>query len=452
MFDIIIAHNLNFGIGMQGKIPWHCTDDLKLFKQLTTNSILIMGRKTVENLPHLPERTVFCLSSKETVQNDKNNSRIFKTLQQALQEAEQKYPEKTVFVAGGAEIYKLALTTAKDKVRDIHISIVEDKSECDVTFPIYDYIEEFVIAEKFSFPDLSYYLLRKENDQEKQYLNLLKEILENGTERNTRNGQTKSLFHKNMTFDLRKGFPLLTTKKMFFKGIVEELLFFIRGNTDSKLLEAKGVNIWRGNTDREFLDKIGKKNRKEGIMGPLYGYQWRFFNAKYDEKTGKPLEQGMDQLKLVIETIKNDPNSRRIIMTDFNPLQVDQGVLYPCHSILIQFYVTDNFLDMYCYNRSQDTFLGTPFNIASSALFLTLISKVTNLTPRYLHMGLGDVHIYRQHYEQVKTQIERIPYIFPNLILKKEIKTLSELENLSTEDISIKNYRSYPTIKAEMVA
>jgi thymidylate synthase len=448
MVDIIVARNSIGGIGLDGKIPWHCPEDLKIFKEKTTDSVLIVGRKTAETLPKLPNRTVFCLSSQKKLESDKNNCRIFSSFQQAYDEAQKL--NKKIFVAGGEQIYNLVFADFFWLVKNIHISHIHDFTRCDTFFNSFP--TNWIMKEKLIDNGFVHEIWTKNNQAEKQYLDLLTRILRNGTIRTGRNGETKSLFGEKMVFDLTEGFPLLTTKKMFFRGVVEELLFFIRGDTDSKLLEEKGVNIWKGNTSREFLDNLGMFERPNGIMGPLYGYQWRFYNAKYDEKTGKPIEKGIDQLKQVIDTIRSDPNSRRILMTDFNPQQADEGVLYPCHSLLLQFYVSGNFLDMSCYNRSQDTFLGTPFNIASSALLLTLIAKTTNLVPRYLHMNLGDVHIYKQHYNAVEEQISRMPYPFPKLFLDKDINTISDLEKLQFENFRLENYQSYPSIKAEMVA
>lgn len=447
MFDIIIAVNHNNGIGRDGKIPWKCPEDLALFKKLTDNSILIVGRKTADTLPNLPNRIIL------TITKTKKCLKSFTNIKTALDFCNFFYPEKKVFVAGGAHIYKLALLEHEEHIDKIHVSYISDYTQCDTHFDVKHYISHKWTGTKTYFDTFIYEVFKKiENQEEQQYLDLLKEILIYGIPRQTRNAQTKSLFSKNMKFDLRNGFPLLTTKKMFFRGIFEELLFFIRGYTDSSILEEKGINIWKGNTNRSFLDKLGMCNRKEGIMGPIYGYQWRYFNSKYDEKTGKPLEKGIDQLKQVIDMIINDPTSRRIIMTDFNPNQAEQGVLYPCHSIIIQFYVSQGYLDMSCYNRSQDTFLGTPFNIASSALLLTLISKVTNLLPRYLYMNLGDVHIYESHYEVVQEQIKRKPYAFPQLTINKEIKDLDTLESLEFTDLKLDNYNYHPVIKAEMIA
>jgi dihydrofolate reductase/thymidylate synthase len=449
MFDMIVAHNLSYGIGCKGIIPWFCKEDLKLFKKLTTDSVLIMGRKTIETLPPLPGRVILCISRRPS-----NSYPIFSSLKDALNFASAVMPSKKVFIAGGKEIYKLALDTCFEHLDTIHVSVIKNHTPCDVfVHEIYNYLKSFTLQNTTNYNEFTYYLFKKDGD-EQAYLNLLTDVVKEGTVRFCRNGETKSLFGRELKFDLRSGFPLLTTKKMFLRGIIEELLFFIRGDTDTKKLEDVGVNIWRKNTERKFLDSLGMCDRKEGEMGPMYGYQWRFFGAKYDEKTGRPeqCDSSQDQLKYVIDTIKTDPTSRRIMMTDYNPNQAFEGVLFPCHSIVVQFYVDKNFLDMYCYNRSQDLFLGTPFNIASSALLLTLIAKISDLTPRHLHMGLGDVHIYKEHYEAVAIQIARIPYSFPKIEVKKSLRTLEDLEKLQAEDIELKNYSSHSAIKADMVA
>ena len=255
-----------------------------------------------------------------------------------------------------------------------------------------------------------------------------------------------------MAFDLTNGFPLLTTKKMFFRGIVEELLFFIRGDTDTSMLSDKKVRIWEGNTTEDFL-KSKNLEYSNGVMGPMYGYQWRYFNSPYVlDENKKPIRPngGVDQLKQIVELINNDPNSRRIIMTTYNPEQANEGVLYPCHSLMIQFYVDDKYLDMFCYNRSQDFFLGTPYNIASSSILLTLVSKITGKIPRKLNITMGDVHIYKEHYDAVKTQIENTAYKFPNLNIDKNITSVDDLNSLTFEDFKLDNYNSNEIIKAQM--
>ena len=370
MISIILSCSKNFVIGNHGYIPWSSKEEMKLFDAKTRNNILISNASTIEKLPVFNDRTIICVSE-DNVVNSKNVCLMMKTLDDAINHVKTYFPKKSAFIIGDIKIYREAL----DKVDKIYMS-VSNVFSIGSTFDVN--IKNWK-SKKSKYKNFTYYTLNRKNIGENQYL----KILTFGMNKDTRNGIVKSLFNENMMFDLRNGFPLLTTKNMFFRGIVEELLFFLRGETNSKILEEKGVNIWKGNTNREFLDSLGLTGRKEGMMGPMYGYQWRFFNAKYDETSGKPLEKGIDQLKNVISTIKNNKDSRRIIMTDYNPCQVSQCVLYPCHSIVIQFYVSDGQLDMFCYNRSQDLFLGVPFNIASSALLLSIIAKICLLQPRY---------------------------------------------------------------------
>jgi thymidylate synthase len=287
---------------------------------------------------------------------------------------------------------------------------------------------------------------------EHQYLSLIKDILENGFKKDGRNGDTLSVFGRHLKFDLRDSFPLLTTKKMFTKGIIEELLFFIRGETDTKVLENQNINIWKPNTDRKFLDSLGRYDSNEGDLGTMYGYIWRHFGAPYDKTNNKPLNgEGIDQLQNVVDKIRKDPNSRRILLTTYNPSQVDEGVLYPCHSITIQFYVEGGFLDMFCYNRSSDVGLGLPFNIASSALFLMIIAKLTNLKARFMNLSLGDCHIYVSHKVALAEQIERLPMKFPTIIIP-DIKEIEDVEKLTYKDFEIVGYECHPAIKMEMIA
>jgi thymidylate synthase len=227
---------------------------------------------------------------------------------------------------------------------------------------------------------------------------------------------------------------------MFWKGIVEELLFFIRGDTDTTILSTKGIKIWEGNTSRVFLDKLGFTDYPVGMIGPMYGYQWRNFNG-----------QGIDQLQKIINEIKTDPYSRRILMTDFNPAQVDLGVLYPCHSIILQFYVENDILSCSMYQRSNDIFLGNGFNIASTSLLLHIISQLTNLKAGKVNLIMGDYHIYDLHYEHVLTQLKRTPFDLPKLIMKP-FETLEQVEKSVFEDYKITDYESHSVIKAQMVA
>lgn len=452
MFDVILAMSKDNGIGFEGKLPWHVKEELALFKKKTQGSTLVVGRKTVVGLPVLKNRDIIVLSRSETwndIQKDVRCGMSFSVFK-SISEVDNTYPKVNMFIAGGAEIYNEIFSKWRHRINEVHLSVMDGEHKCD-TFVEFN-PSECTVKSKSDYNGFTHYVLSPEKSDEKLYLSLLRDVYENGWVKEGRNGNTKSMFGKTLEFDLTTGFPLLTTKKMFTRGIIEELLFFIRGDTDASLLENKKINIWKGNTSREFLDSIGKNKRRKGVMGPMYGYQWRNYNAPYDEENACPEEKGLDQLKTVIDQIKNDPHSRRILLTDFNPLQAKDGVLYPCHSIIIQFYVSNGYLDIYCYNRSSDLFHGLPFNIASTALFHTLIAKITGLTARKFIIALGDAHIYESHGDVVKEQLNRIPYKFPTLHINKQLLTLSDIEKMEVSDFKFVDYNCYTTLKADMVA
>jgi dihydrofolate reductase/thymidylate synthase len=247
--------------------------------------------------------------------------------------------------------------------------------------------------------EVSIYHYKFPKHQECQYLQLLQQTMIS-TQRQTRNAKTFSIFSEKLSFDLTKGFPLLTTKKVFLRGIFEELLFFIRGQTNSKILESKGVNIWKPNTSKEFIEKCGLPY-EEGDMGPLYGFNWKYFGAEYLGCDIDYTEKGYNQIDNVLDLLINDPCSRRILLTDYNPSIADQGVLYPCHSIIIQFYIKNEYISCNMYQRSADLYLGLPFNISSTALLLLLVAKLTNKIPHKMNIIIGDAHIYVEHINQV---------------------------------------------------
>ena len=456
-FNIILACDLGGGIGFDNNLPWDFALDKKYFKTLTTNfftnikNILIMGRNTYRIFDN---RESYVVST--TLKNVNN---IYDSFSKAYDDAI--LNEGDIWVIGGSRLYECAIKHfACDK---IYLTLVNGVFNCDTYFNINKYQIEWtsnIVQNDINrFDNKNYELIFKIGNiipnVETQYLNTLYNVLYNGNERVTRNGITLSKFNKTLSFDLQKGFPLLTTKKMFWKGIVEELLFFIRGDTDTKLLSNKGIKIWEPNTNKDFLNKMNL-DYDEGLMGPMYGYQWRFFNKNYRQFFNKKYLDNndnnfIDQLKKVIDEIKNNPMSRRILMTTFNPLQVELGVLYPCHSIIIQFYVEKNELCCSMYQRSCDLFLGLPFNIASTSLLLHIIASLTNKIPGTVNIILGDYHIYSEHKEQVLTQLSREPYSLCELIMPN-FNTLEDVEKSKLEDYKIYNYEHHPAIKANMIA
>ena len=259
----------------------------------------------------------------------------------------------------------------------------------------------------------------------KQYLDLLEHVMKDGTLKNDRTGTgTKSIFGYQLRFDLNEGFPVLTTKKLHLRSIFYELLWFIRGDTNIKYLHDHKVHIWD-----EWADE-------NGDLGPVYGHQWREWP---DENGGH-----IDQLKNVIEQIKSNPDSRRLIVSAWNVAEVEQMALPPCHS-LFQFYVADGRLSCQLYQRSADLFLGVPFNIASYALLTMMIAQECNLRLGDFVHTFGDAHIYTNHFEQVKTQLERSPRKLPKMILNPDIKSIFDF---TYEDFHLEGYDPYPAIKA----
>ena len=251
----------------------------------------------------------------------------------------------------------------------------------------------------------------------KQYLDVLRDIMENGVDKPNRTGiDTRSVFGRQMHFDLGQGFPLVTTKKVFLKGIIYELLWLLSGNTNIKFLTDHGVKIWN-----EWADKNGN-------LGPVYGAQWRNFNGA-----------GIDQIKDVIERIKTNPNDRRMIVTAWNPCQIDQMALPPCHCFF-QFYVAEGKLSCMLYQRSCDMFLGVPFNIASYGLLTMMMAQVTGLKlGEYVHT-LGDAHIYHNHFDQVREQLSRTPYPLPQMKINPAVKNIDDFKY---EDFELVGYQCH---------
>jgi thymidylate synthase len=307
--------------------------------------------------------------------------------------------------------------------------------------------------------------IKNNSHEEYQYLQLIENILENGYWEEGRNGKTQSIFGHSMRFSLKDGqIPILTTKKTAWKTCLKELLWFIRGETDVKDLQKQGVHIWDGNSTRDFLDSRGLKLNPEGIMGPIYGYQWRNFNANYNCFTGKKLLdddekdilknrldfKGVDQLQDIINQLK-DPairNSRRLVLTAWNPAQLHQMALPPCH-IMCQFNVQDgNKLSCAMYQRSVDTMLGQPFNIASYAFLTHLLAKHTGLEAHEFVYFMGNCHIYENHIEGAKMQQTRQPFVFPTLSIKQIRENINDYQ---VDDFEVHNYQHHEQIKFEMV-
>lgn len=450
LFDLIVAVDENNGIGKNGVIPWDCASDRAFFAKQTSKApagkknALIMGRVTRESIgKDLPKRINIVVSHSSL------------SLTDALTQCSVNPEIHRVYVIGGAELYAEALKSSF--LHRIYITRIPGNYECDRFINIegnYRGIKRIDLDSKAFVEKLVLF-----NSEENNYLEIGRELLLEDP-RQTRNAKTLSSFGKSLSFNLSR-FPLLTSKKMPLRLVFEELMWFLRGQTDSKILESKGVNIWKENSSLEFIEKCGLPYR-EGDIGNMYGFQLRHFGEEYQGCKDSDVSQyqGFDQLKYCLDLLKNDKHSRRIIMSTFDPSRARQGVLYPCHGISIQFYVKEkdgiNEISCSMYQRSADWFLGLPFNIASYSLLVYLICATLSDTEKYvpgnLHIFLGDVHIYCDHLEAVYKQFENFskrPYqSFPLLRINRK----ENIENYEYEDLQLINYKPAGIIKAPMIA
>jgi len=273
------------------------------------------------------------------------------------------------------------------------------------------------------------------------YLDLLRKVLDEGVEREDRTGTgTRSLFGYQMRVDLREGFPLLTTKKVHLKSIIHELLWFVSGQTHVSHLQELGVSIWDEWATAEQAARFG---RKEGDLGPVYGHQWRNFGAT-EREDGSYERDGFDQLSYVLDQIRDNPESRRLIISGWNPQEAERVALPPCHT-LFQFYVSDGRLSCQLYQRSADVFLGVPFNIASYALLTMMIASVSDLEPGDFVHTFGDVHLYSNHVEQARLQLSRQPRPLPTMKIDPSVRDLFDFRH---EHFQLTDYLPHARIKA----
>lgn len=444
MINLIVAVDKFYGISKNSCIPWKFKEDMKWFKNKTISNkpgkqnVVIMGKTTFLNTSVLMDRIILVVSKTLSGTN------VFLSLSDAMDYAKCLSNVDKIFLVGGKQIYEEGVKYCDN----IYITHINENYNCD-NFLSENFSEH--LRKIYTVKYDGFEIVKYKRCGEYLYLNLLKELLMIDELRDVRNGYAISMFDKSITFnDVQKHFPLLTTKRVFFRGMFEELMFFISGKTNTNVLSNKGIKIWEGNTRLDFLRKMGL-NYEEGDMGPMYGFQLRHFGYEYKGANYDYSGCGFDQLEYVIDTIRKDPNSRRLIMSVFNPAMAGQGVLYPCHSIVIQLYV-DSMKKISCamYQRSADSFLGLPFNIASISLFLILIVNVLGdcYSVGNVTVNLGDVHLYKEHIECAKEQLKRCPYKFP------ELKFLNRHDNIDDyvfDDIELCNYVCHPKIIAKMI-
>lgn len=477
MLNIILAHTPKFGIAFKNKIPWNIPHDLGYFQEVTSKrlpnidvpNVLIMGRLTADTLKRpLKDRVNLVLTSNGDYRKDEGfipKSSLLDALEYSFLE----HRKSPIFVIGGSHVVTETLKYP-NLIDKIYLTYICHEYECDVFVnDLKEFVESNSDVVKFEAHETHNYLVyqnRRPQSSEQDYLNILHRLLQSPG-RQTRNAVTRSLFSTPLTFDLQEGFPLLTTKRVFWKGIVNELLSFLGGCTDNSWLKSRGVHIWDKNTTEEFIRNLGLPY-PEDTLGPMYSHQFRYYGAEYKGKDVDYTGQGKDQFAEVIDLLLNDPHSRRILMTSYNYDQVKLGVLYPCHSLVLQFYVEEQivegekvrYVSMQCYIRSNDIICGAPFNIASNALLVHIVVNILNQQSRIkydvgrLHIILGDYHLYENHIRQAIIQMGRVPRVYPKLEIKNNIESINPKYFLSLDHFNFEliDYQPYPAIKAEMVA
>jgi len=462
-----------------------------------------MGRKTWESIPSkfrpLPGRTNIVLTRNETLSMQTAGKDVI--MASSLEEASSKLSSLKdvghIFIIGGGQIYSECIQTGmvdrvlytevsnlpnevqfdswfpelgdewecrtylhdvnceekKDDVSSKDNAIIQTDTKSGLQYQFLEYIRKKEIASDDSVSDKQEIPLEEGpniNPEEMQYLDLCRDIIENGIQRGDRTGTgTLSKFGTQMKFSLRDGtLPLITTKRTFWRGVAEELLWFVQGNTNANDLASKNIHIWDGNGSREFLDSRGLNHRDVGDLGPVYGFQWRHFGAKYVDMNTDYTGKGVDQLAECIDKIVNNPEDRRIIMSAWNPADLDQMALPPCH-MFCQFYVDvkKNELSCQMYQRSADMGLGVPFNIASYALLTHMIAHVTGRKPGDFIHTIGDAHVYLNHVDALKEQLDRSPREFPKLKINSIRKCIDDFE---FSDFEVIGYNPHKTIKMKM--
>ena len=493
--NLIVAYDSLFGIGKNGDLLWskneNCTvtDDLVRFKTLTRNHIVVMGNNTWNSIGSkpLPNRINIIFTLNKNRDDNENCYFVsslseFNCLLKTLKKCQ-------VFIIGGRDIYTLFIPICqKAYITNFYASydnaqvyfpqhLFELYFSCDESQTVESEFGKFTVWNRCTGNDSN----RQDNIHndkfcnESGYLRHLNFILRNGTLRQDRtNTGTISIFGCNpIRFDISKCVPLLTTKKMGWKGIIKELLWFLRGDTDAKILQRQNVHIWDQNTSRENLDKIGLTQYTEGILGPGYGWSWRHYGGNYNQAfadsstiTDQVKSFGFDQIKYVENLLRTDPFSRRIYMTGWNPEVLDKVALPPCH-VSAQFYVSERtienetesgivcetVLDLSChvYMRSNDTFLGCPYNIFSYTVLVYILALKCNMTPKELIISFGDAHIYLNHIDQIKIQLDRNILNPPRLNLSTDIKT-KDYFDISVNDFELVDYQSHDSLNASMSA
>jgi len=480
---VIVAVDSSGGISKDNNIPWNVKEDLMLFKDTTTfsnngkSNIMIMGKNTYYKLPknfkfegrkiYVISKSMYNLKSPEFYDE---NLKVFGNLKNSLTHSSKEEYNK-IFICGGKRIYDeicyLKLDDEKIVITDLYLTQIHQDYECDNKLEVSKLLKNenthelnmikknnFTLEDSYSknFVNITFTKYSSnecENKDEQKYLDLMCEIYKHGENKGSRNSLVKSTFGNSLKFDLLK-FPILTTKKVPLKIIFEELIWFLKGCTNANVLKEKGINIWNGNTTRKFLDDQNLNHYEEGDIGPMYGFNLRHHGEKYEGMNKNYDGKGFDQIKYCVELLHNDPNSRRIIMSTYNPSVAKEGCLFPCHGVFIQFYVKNkNELCCMMTQRSADYLCGVPFNISSYSLLVYMMCEILNMKPGYLIINFGDTHIYEDHYKFVIRQLLRDPISFPTLSFRDRNRI--DICDFEYGELNLSGYNHYSHLPIKMI-
>ena len=477
LYNLIACVNKRGLLGQENDLYANSSKDLHYFSQVTKGhnlpkqNILIMGYNTWLSLPKKPLQDRYTIVVTKNHAHELNDVCHVDSLKQAFTHAEKiLHGFSEVFVIGGAMIYEQCVSQFSETLHKLYITEIDDDwpGNDNSKYFFYSHVLDSLelIKDRIESantriydPETNEYIVKHlqlhfqvyqkkslVNHDEYQYLHTLERVMNEGHDYESRNGTVTSLFGTKMIFDLQR-FPLLTTKKMGYKTILRELLWFIKGSTNNQVLKDNHVHIWDGNSSKEYLESRGLPYEQDDL-GPIYGFQWRHFGADYKDRYTNYEGQGVDQLSWLLQEIKQNPSSRRLILSAWNVQDLDKMALPPCH-ILSQFYVDQTLGTLSCqlYQRSGDMFLGVPFNIASYSFLTCILAKLTGYKPGKLHHVIGDTHIYEEHTTSVLQQLKRVPKPFPTLTISDN---LTDIDNITEDMFTIENYDCYSRLSAPM--
>jgi dihydrofolate reductase/thymidylate synthase len=476
IFNLIVCVDNNYGIGKNNNIPWTFTKDLKYFKNTTSikkddgskPNVVIMGNNTYNSIPNnfkpLKNRINIILSkSIKSTENITTSPIYFNEITKLFLYLDSiKTNINEVFIIGGSQIYELFLDYKL--INKICITVIKNSDfKCDTFFNFDKYKKQFEFENSYMTNDidkltdkehfLAFETYKYINKEENRFIKIVNKILNKGVYNLDRSQVgTLSIFGKSFTYDIRNyRIPLFTHRKVFLRGIIEELVFFVSGRTDTKILEEKKVNIWKGHTSREFLDSRGLTELNEGDMGAGYGFQLKHFGADYINAETDYTNKGFDQLEYVINEIKHNPTSRRIVFSYWNPSDFNKTALLPCH-ILYQFNVDIDKNELSCsfYQRSNDTMLANCFNVTSCSILVFMIAKICNLKPGKVIHTIGNLHIYKNQIDVTKEIINNKPFNFPLLLINDPGNEIKKIEDFKYEHFKLLFYRSHKAYKIPM--